>query len=54
MEAVSTTETSVSFYPITRRIPQDSNLHSRRRENLKSYSKYRPFSNTNMAAVQFL
>jgi hypothetical protein len=37
MEAVSTSETSVSFYQITQRnIPQDSHLRTRRRENLKS------------------
>jgi hypothetical protein len=38
MEAVSIFETSVNFYQITRRnIPEDSNLHTRRRENLKSH-----------------
>jgi hypothetical protein len=38
MEAVSTSETSVNFYPTTRRkIPEDSQLHTRRRENLKSH-----------------
>jgi hypothetical protein len=37
MEAVSTSETPVSFYETTRRnIPQDIHLHTRRRENLKS------------------
>jgi hypothetical protein len=37
MEAASTSETSVNFYQTTRRnIPKDSNLHSRRSENLKS------------------
>jgi hypothetical protein len=36
IEAVSTSETSVSFYETKQRnIPED-NLHSRRRENLKS------------------
>jgi hypothetical protein len=35
METESTSETSVKFYPTTRRnIPEDSHLHSRRRENL--------------------
>jgi hypothetical protein len=39
MEAVSTSETSVNFYQTTRRYnPEDSYLHSRRHENLKSYS----------------
>jgi hypothetical protein len=38
MEAVSTSETSVNIYQTTRRnIPEDSNLHTSRRENLKSY-----------------
>jgi hypothetical protein len=37
MEAISTYETSVNFYQTTRRnIPEDSHLHTRRRENLKS------------------
>jgi hypothetical protein len=37
MEAASTPETSVSFYQTTRRNnPEDSHLHTRRRENLKS------------------
>jgi hypothetical protein len=38
MEAASTSETSTNFYQITRRInPEDSHLHTRRRENLKSH-----------------
>jgi hypothetical protein len=38
MEAASTPITSVSFYQTTRRnIPEDSHLHIRRRENLKSH-----------------
>jgi hypothetical protein len=37
MEVVSTSETSVNFYETKQRnIPQDSHLHTRRRENLKS------------------
>jgi hypothetical protein len=40
MEAGSTSETSVNFYQITRRnIPKDSDLHTRRLENLKSHLK---------------
>jgi hypothetical protein len=36
MEAVSTSETSVNFYQTTwRNIPEDSHVHTRRRENLK-------------------
>jgi hypothetical protein len=36
MEVVCTSETSVNFYQTTRRnIPEDSHLHTRRRENLK-------------------
>jgi hypothetical protein len=38
MEAASTSETSINFYQTTRRCnPEDSQLHTRRRENLKSY-----------------
>jgi hypothetical protein len=37
MEAASTSEPSVNFYQSTpRNIPEDSHLHIRRRENLKS------------------
>jgi hypothetical protein len=40
MEAVNTSETSVTFYKSTRRnVPEDSRLHTRRRENLKSHLK---------------
>jgi hypothetical protein len=38
MEAASTSETLVNFYQTTRRHkPEDSHLHTRRRENLKFY-----------------
>jgi hypothetical protein len=38
VEAASTSETSVNFYQTTRRNnTEDSQLHTRRRENLKSY-----------------
>jgi hypothetical protein len=37
MEAASTSEASVNYYQTTQRnIPEDSHLHTRRRENLKS------------------
>jgi hypothetical protein len=37
-EAASTSETSINFYQTTRRNnPEDSHLHTRRRENLKSH-----------------
>jgi hypothetical protein len=37
IRAMSTSETSVNLYQTTRRnIPEDSHLHTRRRENLKS------------------
>jgi hypothetical protein len=40
VEAVSTYKTSVNFYQTTQRYnPEDNNLHTRRRENLKSHSK---------------
>jgi hypothetical protein len=39
VEAVGTTEMSVNFRETTRRCynPEDSHLHTRRRENLKSH-----------------
>jgi hypothetical protein len=38
MDGTSTSETSVNFYLTTRRYnPEDSHLHTRRRENLKSH-----------------
>jgi hypothetical protein len=38
MEAARTSETSVNFYQTTRcNNPEDSHLHTHRRENLKSY-----------------
>jgi hypothetical protein len=41
METVRTSETSVNFNLTTRRyIPEDSKLHTRRRENLKSRIGY--------------
>jgi hypothetical protein len=41
MEAESTSETSVKFYQTSRRYnPEDSHLHTRRRENLKSGLKF--------------
>jgi hypothetical protein len=40
MEAASTSETLVNFYQTTwRNIPEDSHLHTRRRENLKSQNR---------------
>jgi hypothetical protein len=38
MEAANTSGTSVNFYQTTlRNIPEDTHLHTRRRENLKSH-----------------
>jgi hypothetical protein len=38
METARTSETLVNFYQTTRRYnPEDSQLHTHRRENLKSY-----------------
>jgi hypothetical protein len=38
MEAARTSETLVNFYQTTRSYnPEDSNLHTHRRENFKSY-----------------
>jgi hypothetical protein len=40
MEAATTSETLENFYQTTHRYnPEDSHLHTRRRENLKSYTK---------------
>jgi hypothetical protein len=40
MEAASTSETLINFYQTTRRNnPEDSHLHTRRPENLKSYNE---------------
>jgi hypothetical protein len=40
MEAARTSETLVNFYQTTRRYnPEDSHLHTHRRENLKSYNE---------------
>jgi hypothetical protein len=44
MKAASTSETSVTFYQITRRNnPAHSHLHTRRRENLKPHKLFPPF-----------
>jgi hypothetical protein len=41
MEAASTSETSVKFFQTTRRNnPEESHLHTRHRENLKSLKGY--------------
>jgi hypothetical protein len=38
MKAVNSSETLVNFYQTTRcNIPEDSHLHTRRRENMKSH-----------------
>jgi hypothetical protein len=37
MEAASTSETSINFCQTRRNIPEDSHLHTRHRENLKSH-----------------
>jgi hypothetical protein len=43
VEAANTSETSVNYQTTRRSIPEDSHLHTRRRENLKSHLiKYRP------------
>jgi hypothetical protein len=47
MEAVLTSETSVNIYLSTRQyIPEDSKLHTRRRENLKADTVRRLFRET--------
>jgi hypothetical protein len=44
MEAASTSETSANFYQTAQRNnPEDSHLHTRRRENLKSHFEFLMF-----------
>jgi hypothetical protein len=46
MEAISTSETSVNFYETKRRsIPEGCQLHTCRRENLKSHMKHTDVQN---------
>jgi hypothetical protein len=41
MDVISTSETLVNFYQTTRRnIPEDSYLHTLRRQNLKSHTNF--------------
>jgi hypothetical protein len=45
MEAECTSETSVNFYQTTRRNnPEDSHLHNRRSDYLKSHKVYMPIA----------
>jgi hypothetical protein len=47
MEAANTSETSANFYQTIRRNnPEDSDLHTRRLENLKSHEVYRGWNRT--------
>jgi hypothetical protein len=54
MEAARTSETLVNFYQTTRRYnPEDSNLHTHRRENLKSYDNVKsPMSSILLVTVR--
>jgi hypothetical protein len=54
MEAASTSEASVNFHQTTRRYnPEDSHLHTRRRENLISYLDLRlPLENDLMCCTR--
>jgi hypothetical protein len=59
MEALSTFETSVSFYQTTRRTVLQYSLHSRRNENLNSYgiqfvSSFALYKNKTIHIVQIL
>jgi hypothetical protein len=46
MEAVRMSETSVHFNETTQRyIPEDSKLHTRRREDLKSHNSHISYDN---------
>jgi hypothetical protein len=46
-EALSSSETSVLTIATRRNNPEDTILHSHRRENLKSYILFNPFANNN-------
>jgi hypothetical protein len=50
-EAPSSSEMSVLTRATRRNIPQDAILHSRRRENLKSYIKMAKFKLLHVSAV---
>jgi hypothetical protein len=46
VEAASTSEMSVNYQTTRRKIPEDSHLHTRRRENLKYHMETVYFSET--------
>jgi hypothetical protein len=46
MEAASTSETSVNLYLTTQKTEEDSHLHTRRRENVKSSIMFFPQAET--------
>jgi hypothetical protein len=53
IEAVRTSETSVNFIMTTRRyIPEESKLHTRGRENLKSHKKYKYLMKISLAVLE--
>jgi hypothetical protein len=53
MEAARTSETLVNFYQTTRRYnTEDSNLHTHRRENLKSYMLKHGFDSPSRALAK--
>jgi hypothetical protein len=53
MEAARTSETLVNFYQTTRRYnPEDSHLHTHRRENLKSYLTFQVYWQGNSWLIQ--
>jgi hypothetical protein len=53
MEAARTSETLVNFYQTTRCYnPEDSNLHTHRRENLKSYLALGTFYGYTIGGIQ--
>jgi hypothetical protein len=55
MEAANTSETSVNFYQTTRRSnPDNSNLHIRRSENLKSHLVTLLFPKNECAKLAFI
>jgi hypothetical protein len=53
-EPLSSSETSVLTRATGRKIPEDDNLHSHRRENLKSYIVYLSFSLSSTQSRRFV
>jgi hypothetical protein len=53
-EAPGSSETSVLTRATRRNNPEDTTLHSHRRENLKSYNEYKCYFRESMVGIYFL